>query len=193
VKVKINVAVEWHNEPAQGNGFNTIAEILGSDLVDEVVIAGAHLDSTQGSAGATDNAAGSATVMEIARIITRLGLKPRRTIRLALWRGEEEGLLGSQAYVKQHYGDWMNGLFTPGTHEVSAYFNVDNGSDRTRGIWMHGGLSAEPVLREWLTALRDLGVTTLGRRNTITSLSGGRLGQARIGHLSLGLAFRVLD
>ncbi len=167
VRLALNVAVEWYSETAQGNGFNTIAEIPGSDLKDQVIIAGAHLDSVHAATGATDNAAGSAAVMEAARIIKQLGLQPRRTIRFALWGGEEEGLLGSVAYVKQHYGDWVEGRFRAETAKVSAYFNIDNGSGRVRGVWLQGNLAAEPVLREWIAPLSDLGVDTLAHRNTL--------------------------
>jgi hypothetical protein len=164
VKVEIEIQARFHDE-TQPNGINTIAEIPGTDLAHEVVILGAHLDSTHAGTGATDNAAGSAAMMEAVRIIKAAGLRPRRTIRLALWGGEEQGLLGARAYVKRHYADRETLAQTPEHGRVAAYFNIDNGTGRIRGIWMQGNLAARPIFESWIEGLRDLGVTLLGPRS----------------------------
>ena len=126
---------------------------------------GAHLDSVAAATGATDNAAGSAAMMEAMRILVSAGVRPRRTIRLALWGGEEEGDLGSHAYVRRHFGDPSTMMLTPEHAKLSAYFNSDNGTGRVRGIWLQGNLAVEPIFRRWIEPLRDLGVTTLGPRS----------------------------
>ena len=164
VKVELNVQVRFHSETTEANGINTIAEIPGTDLAHEVVILGAHLDSTQAAAGATDNAAGSAAMMEAVRILRAVGAQPRRTIRVALWGGEEQGLLGSRAYVRQHFADPSTMVLKPEHEGMSAYFNLDNGAGRIRGIWLQGNEAAQPVFAAWMEALGDLGVTTTGPR-----------------------------
>ncbi|MFL6374093.1 MAG: M20/M25/M40 family metallo-hydrolase [Pyrinomonadaceae bacterium] len=161
------------------NGYNTIAEIPGTDKADEIVMLGGHLDSWHSGTGATDNGAGCAVMMEAMRIIKTLGLQPRRTIRLALWTGEEEGLLGSREYVKDHFG-WMgvNGARPPmfavpiagpvgtGTQtptltkgkeydKLSSYFNIDNGTGRIRGIYTQGNDAVRPVFKSWFEPFRD--------------------------------------
>ena len=113
--------------------YNTIAEITGSDKKDEVIMLGGHLDSWHSATGATDNAIGCAVMMEAARILKALGVKPRRTIRVALWSGEEQGLLGSQAYVKKHFGSFENPQ--PGYEKFGGYFNIDSGTGRARGLF----------------------------------------------------------
>ncbi len=165
VAVEINITTRFHDE-ARPNGFNLIGEITGTDLADEVVILGAHLDSTHAATGATDNAAGVAAMMEAARILQAIGARPRRTIRVALWGGEEEGLLGSRAYVARHYGGGNAGSQRPRHGELSAYYNLDNGAGRIRGIWLQGHDEAAPLFREWMRDLADLGVTTIGLRST---------------------------
>ncbi len=162
VKVELDLRVQFH---PNATGFNTIAEIPGTDLADEVVILGAHFDSVNAATGATDNAAGSAAMMEALRIIGTLGVKPRRTIRVALWGGEEEGLLGSRAYVAAHYGNVQSMQLKPEHAKVAAYFNLDNGTGRIRGIWMQSNLAVRPIFEQWMAPLTDLGVTILGPRS----------------------------
>jgi carboxypeptidase Q len=145
---------------------NVIAEIPGGKRRDEVVMLGAHLDSWHGGTGATDNAAGCAVVMEAARIIKALGLRNDRTIRLALWSGEEQGLLGSRAYVKQHFADPVTMTLKPEHARLSAYFNLDNGTGRIRGIYLQGNDAARPIFEAWLGPFRDLGVEVVTIRNT---------------------------
>lgn len=168
VKVELNIQTQFHAEPGQG-GFNLIAEIPGTDLADEVVMIGAHFDSHHSGTGATDNATGSAAMMEAMRILQTTGARPRRTIRLALWGGEEQGLLGSRAYVSNHFADPRT-MQLQGEHEkLSAYFNLDNGTGRIRGIWLQGNLAAANVFARWIEPLRDLGVTTIGPRSVTST------------------------
>jgi carboxypeptidase Q len=165
VRVELNIQTKFFPEAAgTPNGINTIAEIPGSDLADEVVILGAHLDSHAYSTGATDNATGVAAMMEAVRVIKSLGLKPRRTIRVALWGGEEQGLLGSRAYVAQHYGSVAAGTAKPDHAKLTAYYNLDNGTGRIRGIWGQGNLGAMLLFRQWIEPVRDLGVEIIGPR-----------------------------
>jgi hypothetical protein len=163
VKVELNIQAQFHPE-TNGNGINTIADIAGTDLAHEVVILGAHLDSTQAAAGATDNATGSAAMIEAARILKAVGAQPRRTIRIALWGGEEQGLLGSRAYVREHLADPATMVLKPEHERVSAYFNIDNGTGRIRGIWLQGNEATRPIFEAWMRPLADLGVTTAGPR-----------------------------
>ena len=165
VTVEIDIRTRFHDE-VQPNGFNLLGELPGTDLADEVVILGAHFDSTHASAGATDNAAGVAAMMEAVRILEAVDARPRRTIRVALWGGEEEGLLGSRAYVRRHYADPLTMEVRPDHAKVSAYYNLDNGAGRIRGIWLQGNTGAETTFRAWMRDLDDLGVTTVGRRST---------------------------
>lgn len=165
VKVELDVRTRFHDE-IRPNAFNIIAEIPGSDpaLANEVVILGAHFDSHHGGTGATDNAAGSAAMMEAMRILKEANVRPRRTVRLGLWGAEEQGLLGSRHYVEKHLIDDAGPK--PEYEHVSAYFNIDNGTGRIRGIWLEENLAAGPVFEEWLTlpVLRDLGVEIIGPR-----------------------------
>jgi hypothetical protein len=166
VKVELNLQTRFYDE-ATPNGFNTIAEIPGTDpkLKDEVVILGAHFDSVAAATGATDNAAGSAAMMEAVRILEAIGAKPRRTIRVALWGGEEEGLLGSRAYVREHFGDPATMALKPDHAKAAAYFNSDNGTGRVRGIWLQGNLAVRPIFEQWMKPLTDLGVVAAGPRS----------------------------
>ncbi|MGA9566044.1 MAG: M20/M25/M40 family metallo-hydrolase, partial [Candidatus Korobacteraceae bacterium] len=167
------------------NAYNTVAEIPGTDKSGEIVMLGAHLDSWHAGTGATDNAAGSAITMEAIRILKAIGVKPRRTIRIALWSGEEEGLLGSAAYVKDHFGshaaptdpkelampEWLRKNDTPlnlkpEQAKVSAYFNVDNGTGKLRGVYLQENEGVEPIFSAWMQPFNDLGMTTLTMRNT---------------------------
>ena len=151
-------------------GYNTVAEIPGTDpkLKDEVVMLGGHMDSWHAGTGATDNGAGVAVAMEAARIIQAAGLKPRRTIRVALWSGEEQGIYGSSAYVKQHFGEKKNGSLVKGADydKLSAYYNLDNGTGRIRGVYMQGNSAVKPIFEAWLSPFGDLGAKTLTISNT---------------------------
>jgi hypothetical protein len=142
--------------PEGTTSYNTVGEITGSDKKDEVIMLGGHLDSWHAATGATDNAIGCAVMMEAARILKALGVKPRRTIRVALWSGEEQGLLGSQAYVKKHFGSFENPQ--PGYEKFGGYFNIDSGTGRARGMTVFGPPSAAAILREYLAPFQDLGV-----------------------------------
>ena len=164
VKVELNIQTQFHDE-TDANGFNVVADLPGSDPANEVVLIGAHLDSHQSATGATDNAAGSAVMMDVMRILKTVGAKPRRTIRIALWGGEEEGLLGSKAYVKDHLGDPAAGSLKPEHQNLSAYYNLDNGTGRIHGVWLQGNLAIAPIFQSWFEPLRDLGVTAIAPRS----------------------------
>ncbi len=187
VPVTLEMNVETKFTGDQQHGFNTVAEIAGTDpaLKDQVVMVGGHLDSWIAGTGATDNGAGTIVAMEVVRILKALNVQPRRTIRIALWTGEEQGLFGSRRYVAQHFGsaplstapDQMklseNLRKASGPVEtkpewktLDAYFNVDNGSGKVRGVYLQGNAAEEPIFRQWIEPLRDLGVTTLTMRNT---------------------------
>jgi carboxypeptidase Q len=170
VKVELNVQTRFYDETAP-NGFNTIAEIPGTDpkLKDEVVILGAHFDSVAAATGATDNATGSAAMMEAVRILEAIGAKPRRTIRVALWGGEEEGLLGSRAYVREHFADPATMVVKADHAKVAAYFNSDNGTGRVRGIWLQGNLAVRQIFEQWMKPLADLGVVAAGPRSVAST------------------------
>ena len=164
VRVELNIQASFYPETAETpNGINVIGEIPGTDLAHEVVILGAHLDTTPGATGATDNATGSSAMLEAVRVIKALGLRPRRTIRVALWGGEEQGLLGSRAYVAQHYGTAAKP--TADHANVVAYYNLDNGTGKIRGIWGQENLAAMAIFRQWIDAVRDLGVEYVAPRS----------------------------
>jgi hypothetical protein len=196
VKMSVELAVEFQD--ADLMGYNTIAEIPGTDLKDEIVMLGGHMDSWHSGTGATDNGAGVSVGMEAMRIIQTLGLKPRRTIRIALWSGEEQGLLGSRAYVAEHFGKMEvpaapagagngngNGASsTPATpvlvtkpeyEKLSAYFNLDNGTGKIRGVYLQGNEAVRPLFRQWLLAFRDRpeDKTTWGASTLSISNTGG--------------------
>ncbi|NND09453.1 MAG: M20/M25/M40 family metallo-hydrolase [Saprospiraceae bacterium] len=153
---------------------NVIAEIPGTDLVDEVVMFGAHFDSWHAGSGATDNGAGSAVIMEVARIllatIKETGIRPRRTLRLALWTGEEQGMLGSRAYIRKHLAKTDRfgnpSAVYPAQDSISAYYNFDNGTGKIRGIHLQGNTEVAPIFRKWLEPFGDLGAKTLTWGNT---------------------------
>jgi carboxypeptidase Q len=153
VEVEFNIVN--HIYPEGKTSYNAIAEIAGSDKKDEVVMLGGHLDSWHSATGATDNAVGCAAMMEAARILKAIGVKPRRTIRVALWGGEEEGLLGSQAYVKEHFGSFENQK--PEYSKLDAYFNIDSGTGRARGMSVFGPAEVADALRPALAPFADLG------------------------------------
>ena len=164
VKVELNIQTKDRAEvAATPNGFNIVGEIPGTDKADEIVLVGAHFDSWQGATGATDNAAGSAAMMEVLRILKATGLTPRRTVRIGLWGGEEEGLLGSREYVRAHLGTAQAPL--PELAKTSVYFNLDNGTGPIRGIWMQGNTGVEPIFKAWTAPLKDLGVEILSPRS----------------------------
>jgi carboxypeptidase Q len=164
VKVALDIQTRYHAETAQQpNGFNVIGEIPGTDKADEIVLIGAHFDSWHGATGATDNATGSAAMMEVLRIIKATGLKPRRTIRIALWGAEENGLIGSRIYTETHLGTPQ--APKPGLAKHVAYFNIDNGTGKIRGIWMQSNTAVAPIFSSWIAPLKDLGVEILGPRS----------------------------
>jgi carboxypeptidase Q len=196
LKMTVDLQVQFHTDDLMA--YNTIAEIPGSDLEDEIVMIGAHLDSWHVGTGATDNGAGVAATMEAVRILKALDLKPRRTIRIGLWTGEEEGLLGSRAYVAKHFGYYTNitnatvvrsprdesnaprrSRFGSSTNNAtrklikgkeyekfSAYYNLDNGTGKIRGVYMQGNESVRPLFRRWLQPFYDLGAETLTAAGT---------------------------
>jgi len=182
-QVRVNLDVQFHNDDLMA--YNTVAEIPGSDKKDELVMVGAHMDSWHSGTGATDNGAGCAVALEAVRILKALNLRPRRTIRVGLWSGEEQGLLGSQAYVKEHFGERADATTPqarmaammggggpakintkPDYEKFSAYFNLDNGTGKIRGVYLQGNEAVRPIFREWLTPFRDMGATTLSASNT---------------------------
>jgi len=183
VSLELNVANTFYDDdPMQ---YDTIAEIPGTDKKDELVMLGAHLDSWHAGTGATDNGAGSIVMMEAVRILKALNIQPRRTIRIGLWSGEEQGLLGSQGYVQNHFGSRppmddpsMKGMPTllrreagevtvkPEQAKISAYFNVDNGTGKIRGVYLQENEAVAPIFDAWMKPFKDLGMTTLTMRNT---------------------------
>jgi len=184
VTLELNIVTKFTG--GHEHGFDTVAEIPGSDpkLKDQVVMVGGHLDSWISGTGATDNAAGSVVAMEAMRILKALGVKPRRTIRIALWSGEEQGLYGSQGYVKQHFGTFaepehpdppstpsymrQRGKLTT-TKEwetLDAYYNLDNGTGKVRGVYTQENYAIAPIFAQWMAPLKDVGVTTISFRNT---------------------------
>ena len=199
LKMVVDLSVQFHDDDLMS--YNTVAELPGSDLKDEIVMLGGHMDSWHSGTGATDNGAGVSVAMEAVRILQALNLKPRRTIRIALWSGEEEGLLGSRAFVKEHFGKTpSNNLFGPAPppatasatstgngngngatastkdssdsaskpefDKFSAYFNLDNGTGKIRGVYMQGNEGVRPIFRKWLQPFRDMGASTLTISNT---------------------------
>jgi carboxypeptidase Q len=183
VSLELNVTNTFYDDdPMQ---YDTIAEIPGTDKKDEVVMLGAHLDSWHTGTGATDNGAGTIVMMEAVRILKALDLKPRRTVRIGLWTGEEQGLLGSQGYVVKHFGsrpafddpiakDFPTLLrreagevtVKPEQAKIAAYFNVDNGTGKIRGVYLQENAAVAPIFEAWMHPFKDLGMTTLSMRNT---------------------------
>jgi len=146
--------------------FNVIGEIPGTNPEKGIVMVGAHLDSWTGGTGATDNAAGSAVALEAMRILKALDLKMTRTVRIGLWTGEEQGLLGSRAYVKQHFADPADMKLKPEHAKLSGYFNLDNGTGKIRGVYLQGNDMMRPVFEAWLAPFKDFGATTITIKNT---------------------------
>ncbi len=165
VKLEFNVQNEFFNDDP--NSFNITGEIPGTGPhKDQLVMFGGHFDSWHGGTGATDNGAGSAVMIEVARILKAVNLPMDRTVRIALWGGEEEGLLGSRAYVKEHFGDPETMKLTTEHSKISGYFNLDNGTGKIRGVYLQGNDMMRPVFEAWLAPFKDLGVTTITIRNT---------------------------
>jgi len=185
VTIEMNVDVKFTGD--HEHGFDTIAEIPGTDpkLKDEVVMVGGHLDSWAAATGATDNGAGTVVAMEVMRILNALQVKPRRTIRIGLWTGEEQGLFGSVGYVKQHFGfvplstapdqvklpEWLRKpagplVLKPDQQKISGYFNGDNGSGKILGVYLQENIAETPIFAQWIEPLKDLGVTAISVRNT---------------------------
>jgi hypothetical protein len=167
--VRLEFTIVNRTYPEGRTSYNVVAEIPGTDKADEVVMLGGHLDSWHAATGATDNAIGCAVMMEAARILKSVGVTPRRTIRVALWGGEEQGLLGSKAYVKEHFGTFENPK--PEFWKFNGYFNVDSGTGRIRGASVFGPPAAAAVLRQALAPFRDFGVA--GAVATTSRRSGG--------------------
>jgi carboxypeptidase Q len=185
VELELNVKNNFYDGPESMTQNDTIAEIPGTDKKDELVMLGAHLDSWHTGTGATDNGAGTIVMMEAVRILKALDVKPRRTIRIGLWSGEEQGLLGSEWYVQHHFGSRPeskdpdrkgdpsvrrreNGPMTikPEQAKVSVYFNVDNGTGKIRGVFMQENAAVQPIFEAWMKPFHDLGMDTLTMRNT---------------------------
>jgi hypothetical protein len=164
VQMEVNIQTRFHAE-TEPNGFNIIAEIPGTDLADEIVMIGGHFDSTHGSVGATDNATGVSAMMETMRIFKELGIQPRRTVRIGLWGGEEQGLIGSRVYVGEHFASRDMSEIKADYDNFSVYFNIDNGTGRIHGVWLQGNLAVKPIFAQWMTMLDDLGMDTLGPRS----------------------------
>jgi carboxypeptidase Q len=148
------------------NAFNIVGDIPGTDKADELVMLGAHFDSWHTGTGATDNAAGSAVMMEAMRILKSTGVKLRRTVRIGLWGGEEQGLLGSKEYVKAHFGDPATMQLKPEHAKFAGYYNVDNGTGVIRGVYLQGNEAVAPIFQAWMEPFRNMGMTTLTIRNT---------------------------
>jgi hypothetical protein len=146
--------------------FNIVGEIAGGDKADEIVMIGAHFDSWHGGTGATDNASGSAVMMEAMRILKASGVPLRRTVRIGLWGGEEQGLLGSRAYVTQHFADRQDMALKPAHAKVAGYFNVDNGTGAIRGVYLQGNEAMAPIFETWMKPFHNLGMKTLTIRDT---------------------------
>ncbi|MCI0488992.1 MAG: M20/M25/M40 family metallo-hydrolase [Blastocatellia bacterium] len=169
LKVELEFSIVNSIHPEGRTAYNTIAEIPGTDKKDEVIMLGGHMDSWHSATGATDNAIGCAVMMEAARILKAIGVRPRRTIRVALWSGEEQGLLGSRAYVKEHFGSFEEPK--PEYFKFGGYFNIDSGTGRARGASIFGPPPAATILREALAPFEDVGV--VGAIATTSRRTGG--------------------
>jgi len=166
IPVKLELEMEATFDDTSLDGMNVVAEIPGGAKKDEVVMLGAHLDSWHSGTGATDNAAGSAIVLEAMRILKVLGLPMDRTVRVALWSGEEQGILGSRGYVKNHFADPVTMKTLPEHAKLSGYFNVDNGSGKIRGVYLQGNDMMRPVFAAWLNPFEDMGAKTISIQDT---------------------------
>jgi len=166
IPVTLSMNIDNRFYDADLNSFNVVAELPGTDKADEVVMLGAHFDSWHTGTGATDNAAGSAVMMEAMRLLKVSGVKLRRTVRIGLWGGEEQGLLGSKEYVKAHYGDPATMQLKPEHAKLAGYFNVDNGTGLIRGVYLQGNEAVAPIFQAWMEPFKNLGMNTLTIRNT---------------------------
>jgi Zn-dependent M28 family amino/carboxypeptidase len=164
VKLELDVRSRSHDEDL--DGINVVAEIPGGKKKEEVVMLGGHLDSWHGGTGATDNAAGCAVMLEAMRILKTLGMPMDRTVRLALWDGEEQGFYGSTGYVRRHFADPVTMKLLPGHATLAGYFNVDNGTGKIRGVYLQGNDMVRPIFEAWLQPFADLGATTLSIQDT---------------------------
>ncbi len=168
IPVEMAVNIQTRFETEDSLGYNVIAEIPGTDrkLKDEVVVIGAHIDSWHSGTGATDNAGGCAVMMEVMRILKALDIAPRRTIRVALWSGEEQRLFGSRGYVKQEYGNRRTMELKEDHENLAAYYNIDNGSGKIRGIYLQGNDACRPIFESWFRPFHDMGAETITIRGT---------------------------
>jgi hypothetical protein len=166
VPVKLEMDIKNSFQDDNPQSFNIVAEIPGTDKAAEIVMLGAHFDSWHGATGATDNAAGSAVMMEAMRILKASGVRLRRTVRLGLWGGEEQGRLGSRAYVTEHFADRTDMVLKPEHGRFDAYYNVDNGTGAIRGVYLQGNEAVAPIFSEWMKPFANLGMTTLTIRDT---------------------------
>jgi carboxypeptidase Q len=164
--VRLRVNLKANTGDRDVDGLNIIGEIPGGAKKDEIVMIGAHFDSWHAATGATDNGAGSAVMIEVMRILKALNLKFDRTVRIGLWSGEEQGLFGSRAYVKEHFADPNTMKVTAEHAKLSGYFNLDNGSGKIRGVYLQGNDAMRPIFQQWLGPFHDQGVTTVTIRNT---------------------------
>ena len=166
IPVKLEFDIQARFLDDRTDSVNVIGEIEGGRKRQEIVMIGAHLDSWHSGTGATDNAAGSAVMIEVMRILKTLNLRLDRTVRLALWSGEEQGILGSRAYVTEHFAAREDMKLKADHARLSGYFNVDNGSGKIRGVYLQGNDAMRPIFQAWLKPLEDLGATTISIRNT---------------------------
>ncbi|HZX60039.1 MAG TPA: M20/M25/M40 family metallo-hydrolase [Mucilaginibacter sp.] len=166
VQMEANIKTQFFTDDLQG--YDVVGEIPGTNrkLKDQLVIIGGHLDSWHAATGATDNGAGSAVMLEAMRILKAVGFKPKRTIRILLWSSEEQGLFGSRFYVLNHFGDPKTMVLKPEQAKVSAYYNLDNGTGKIRGIYLQGDSAARPIFKQWLEPFKDLGASTITISNT---------------------------
>lgn len=168
IKVSMEADIKTEFFTKDLDGYDVVGEIPGTDpkLKAQLVMIGGHLDSWHGATGGTDNAAGAAVMIEVMRILKTIGVKPKRTIRIALWSGEEQGEYGSRNYVINHFADPKDMVLKPEHALVSAYYNLDNGTGKIRGVYLQGNAAAGPIFQSWLAPFKDLGATTVTIRNT---------------------------
>ena len=164
VSLELDIRNQFHEEDL--NSFNIVGDIPGTDKASELVMVGAHFDSWHAGTGATDNAAGAAVMLEVMRILKVTGLKMRRTVRIGLWTGEEQGLLGSAAYVKEHFADRRTMELKPDHSRLSAYYNLDNGTGAIRGVYLEGNEALAPIFQKWMAPFANVGMKTLALRGT---------------------------
>jgi len=169
-EMEVEIRTKFYDEDL--HGYNVVAEIPGTDKKDEIVMLGGHIDSWSPGTGAADNAAGCAVSMEAVRILKKLGVKPRRTIRVVLWSAEEKGWIGSKNYVDMHFGDVETMKLKPEHAKISAYYNYDNGSGRIRGIRLQNNVQLRPIFEEWIKPFHDLGMTQVSNQSSMGSDHG---------------------